>query len=256
MTLEFRSSDGLAIRYYAWGSGDALPPVFLHHGFIADAHLNWVDPGIVTALVARGRRVYALDARGHGASDKPHDPARYGEEAMARDLRGLIDLSGAEHAHLVGYSMGAVVSLLAAAEDKRVTRLVVGGVGAGVVEVGGVDTRVVPSAGIEEAFRADDPATLPAGAAGFRAFADAVGADRLALAAHARVLYTGPLPLDRISAPTLVLAGADDPLAARPEVLAAAVAGAALRVLPGDHLAVMRHPDFAAAVADFLTPAD
>ncbi|WP_189530771.1 hypothetical protein [Streptomyces roseolilacinus] len=60
MALEFRGSDGLTVRYYAWGSGDALPPVFLHHGFTADAHLDWVDPGIVAALVARGRRVHAL----------------------------------------------------------------------------------------------------------------------------------------------------------------------------------------------------
>lgn len=69
--------------------------MLLLHGFAADARLNWEGPGVVEALVARGRHVLALDARGHGSSDKPHDDALYGEPVMARDVRQLIDRAGA-----------------------------------------------------------------------------------------------------------------------------------------------------------------
>lgn len=62
----FTSFDGLEIAYYIWGAAGALPPVVLHHGFIANANVNWVLPGIVLALTNAGRQVVALDARVHG----------------------------------------------------------------------------------------------------------------------------------------------------------------------------------------------
>src|SRR5262249_6284597 len=124
----FESWDGVAIAYEEWGDGGAVPPVLLHHGFIADAASNWVATGVVDALTEAGRRVIAPDARGHGRSQKPHDPGRYGEDVMARDLERLVEVIGAESVDLVGYSMGAVVSLLFAAADDRVRRLAIGGV--------------------------------------------------------------------------------------------------------------------------------
>lgn len=258
MTDEFRTADGLTLRYWSWsrGPGTGLPPVLLLHGFAAHARLNWEGPGVVEALVARGRQVLALDARGHGSSDKPHDDARYGEPVMARDVRQLIDRTGVGEVHLAGYSMGAVVALLAAADDARITRLVVGGIGAGAVEVGGLDTRAMPPELVAAALTAEDVADAPERTRGFRILADATGSDRLALAAQVRSLHRAPLPLERIRIPALVIAGADDPLAARPEVLAAAIAGARLEVLPGDHLTAVRGPGFAAGVAAFLTEDD
>jgi pimeloyl-ACP methyl ester carboxylesterase len=255
---EFVSFDGTRIAYQEWGPPDDLVPVVLHHGFIADANLNWVLPGVIDALVAAGRRAVAPDARGHGASGKPHDPSRYGEDTMARDLGVLLDVvltdtEGADRVDLVGYSMGAVVALIAATRESRIRRLVVGGVGAAVAELGGVDTRVVPNDEIAAAFLADvpDPATRPE-VAEFRAFAEAVGADRGALAAQALATHQAPIALDRITAPTLVLAGAGDVLARRPEVLAAAIPGARLRVVPGDHVGAVGDPAFARAIVAFL----
>ncbi len=87
----FHSSDGLSLAYYEWGVPGASAPVALHHGFVANAHANWEGPGVVAALVAAGRHVIAPDARGHGQSDKPHDPASYGEARMAGDLGALLD---------------------------------------------------------------------------------------------------------------------------------------------------------------------
>jgi len=252
----FVSFDGTEIAYQRWGSDSGAPPVVLHHGFAVDANVNWVLPGVVDALVAAGRRVVAPDARGHGASAKPHDPSRYGEDRMARDLGALFDLVGADEVDLVGYSMGGIVALIAAAAERRVRRLVVGGIGAAAVELGGVDTRVRRNVDMATALLADDPGTITDPLVQqFREFADTLGADRAALAAQATAVHASPIALDRITAPTLVLAGRDDVLATRPEVLVAAIADARLGLLDGDHLSAVANPAFAPAIVDFLAAA-
>jgi pimeloyl-ACP methyl ester carboxylesterase len=150
--------------------------------------------------------------------------------------------------------MGAIVALLVAVADPRVRRLAVGGIGAGVVELGGLDTRSVRSDAMVAALEADDPAAVEAsGAAGFRRLADRVGADRRALAAHARTVHDRPIPLHEVRAPALVLAGDADPLAVRPQVLADALPRGRLALVPGDHLGAVGTPEFRAALVDFLT---
>jgi pimeloyl-ACP methyl ester carboxylesterase len=254
--VRFRSFDGVGIAYQRWGTPGDQPPVVLHHGFIADAATNFQSPGIVGALLAAGREVIAPDARGHGASDKPTDPAAYGEATMARDLSGLLDALGVTSLDLVGYSMGAVVSALFAAADPRVRRLVLSGVGAGLAELGGLDTRAVAPSDVAAVLLTDSPAEIESSPArAFRLLADALGADRRALVAQVHAAHRAPIALDRIAAPTLVLAGADDPLAARPEVLAAAIPGARWRVVSGDHTTAVRSPAYAPALVDFLAGA-
>jgi pimeloyl-ACP methyl ester carboxylesterase len=249
----FTSFDGLDLSYQDGGVPGAQPPVVLHHGFASDGTGNWVRTGIAEALVASGRYVVIPDARGHGESAKPHDPVYYGEDKMSRDLRDLFDLMGATEVDLVGYSMGGVVALLAAAEDPRIRRLVVGGIGASVAELGGVDSRVVARDSVIAALLADDPSTIAdPQAMAFRAFAEATGADRKALAAQAQAAHNKPIGLDRVRIPALVLAGTEDQLAQRPEVLAAALPNAKWRVLAGDHLTVVRNPEFAEAIVAFL----
>lgn len=251
----FTSWDGVEIVYDVWRAGGGTP-VVLHHGFIADAAVNWVGPGVVAALAAAGRPVVALDARGHGRSGKPQDPASYGEAVMARDLRALLDRLGEPQVDLVGYSMGAVVALIAATQDPRIRRLVVGGVGVAVVELGGVDTRVLGTETLVAALRTDDPGAIddPRGAE-FRALADAIGADREALAAQAAAVHASPIPLARVTVPTLILAGDADPMAARPEVLAAALPDAEVRFVAGDHMTAVGDPAFTAGIVEFLSAA-
>lgn len=249
----FTTWDEIEIAYEEWGSRDSSPPVVLHHGFVVDANSNWVLPGVVDALLGAGRWVLAPDARGHGRSDKPHDPAAYGEQRMARDLAVLLDEIDAPQIDLVGYSMGAIVALLLSSEDDRVRRLAVGGVGSGVIECGGVDRRAVSNESIIHALGTEDAATFEnPGAAAFRALADALGADREALAAQAASRYQGGIALERISAPTLVLAGDSDPLAVRPEVLVAAIPNATLMLLSGDHIGAIGDPRFTQSIVDFL----
>lgn len=251
--LWFKSSDGLRLAYDDEGADTSRPPVVLHHGFAANGFLNWVAPGVVAALVESGRRVVNIDARGHGRSDKPHDPSFYGETKMAADVSTLIDTLGVDEIDLVGYSMGAIVALIVGSQEPRVRRMVVGGVGAGLVERGGVDTRAIDPALLQQAMRADDPATIAdPSARSFRAFADSTGADLLALAAHAASVHRQPIALEQITAPTLVLAGRDDQLAARPQILAAAIPGAELLVIDGDHLGAVSVPAFAPAIVEFI----
>jgi pimeloyl-ACP methyl ester carboxylesterase len=106
---------------------------------------------------------------------------------------------------------------------------------------------------IVAALLAEDPSTIThQGAAPFRQFADAIGADRKALAAQASVVHATPIALSAITAPTLITAGDDDPLAIHPDRLAAAIPGATSLLVKGDHRAAVADPAFAAALVSFL----
>ncbi|HEX5200886.1 alpha/beta fold hydrolase [Paractinoplanes rhizophilus] len=249
--------DGTPIAYHCWepdAGADAHPvPVVLQHGFTAHTMVDWLDPGTVAGLTAAGRRVVGVDARGHGRSGKSPDAARYGERRMATDLLTVVNVLDVPAFDLVGYSMGAVIALLAAATPAAVRRLVVGGVGAGIVEVGGVDTRTLPNGRLARAFLAEEPDDLPPEAAGMRAFAEMLGDDLPSLAAQARAVHRDGIDLAAITAETLVIAGDADPLAVRPHVLAEAIAGARLRLVAGGHDVIGSSPDFRSAIIEFLS---
>ncbi len=98
--------DGLRLYYRVEGSG---PPVVLIHGYGANADLNWRYPGVIRAL-RKDYQVIVFDVRGHGRSDKPHDPACYGLETV-RDVARLLDHLGISKAHAVGYSMGGFITI-------------------------------------------------------------------------------------------------------------------------------------------------
>jgi pimeloyl-ACP methyl ester carboxylesterase len=248
----FTTPDGFRHAFFDLGTGSANPPIILQHGFTASTRTEWVECGIAAALAGLGRRVIGVDALGHGLSDKPHDPVHYGESRMARDIAAIATHLGFEAFDMVGYSMGAVISLLLAVEDRRVRRLAVGGIGEAAVLLGGVDTRAIDGRVLAAAMLADDPETLPEMGRMFRQMAASLGNDLKAVGAHASNMNTATIPLARISAPTLVLAGADDPLAVRPQVLVDAIGGASLALVPGDHTGARLSPEFTAALVDFL----
>lgn len=256
---QLKTRDGLDLTWFEWGVGARgnAPTIVLQHGFVASTSLNWIVPGIIDDFVATGRHVVALDARGHGHSDAPHDTEFYGERNMALDLHDLIDIvvaeSGIAEVHVVGYAMGAIVCALAAVDDQRITRLILAAVGSGIVEFGGHDASAVPTEAIAEAFESANPDAIEhEGAQFYRTFADFVGADCAAMAAHARRRHAEPIALADIAATTMVVAGEGDPLAARPDVLAAALRNGELTVLDCGHFDMIGHPEFVAAMIRFL----
>ncbi len=121
----FFDSDGVRIRYLDLGEGEA---VVLLHGFALSAEVNWGLTGLLDSLPEK-YRMLALDQRGHGRSDKPHDPEDYGL-AFVEDVIRLLDALEIEKAHVVGYSMGGTLALrLAADHPDRVRSVVIGGAG-------------------------------------------------------------------------------------------------------------------------------
>ena len=243
----FVSFDGLEMAYLDEGSG---PCVVLLHGFASEHRGNWVAPGVVAALVRAGYRVIAPDARGHGKSAKPHDPAAYGNDAMSTDVSALLTHLDVNAINLAGYSMGSMVSSRLTVKEPRVKCLVLGGVG-GLL---GSSDRPRNNSALANALETDDPAsTTDPVARAFRAFADSTGADRLALAAIQRApTATADSTLGEIAVPTMVVTGHNDTLVGPPDALAARIPGATFTVVAGDHLTAVNDPLFASTIVSFF----
>jgi len=120
---QFFSSDGVKIRYIVVGKGE---PVILVHGFAGN--LDMWRPLI--ADLANDYEVIAFDCRGHGKSDKPHEPEQYGVE-MVNDIVRLMDHLQIKKAHVMGYSMGGfiVVKMLVEYPDRFLTAVIGGSKG-------------------------------------------------------------------------------------------------------------------------------
>ena len=228
--------------------------VLLVHGFATNREENWRRLGWYGAFERKGRRVVALDLRGHGQSDKPHDPAAYARALLAADIVALMDHLSLNRVDLMGYSMGSHLSMaVALAEPGRIANLILGGVGARLLTAAPLAAGAMTMA---EAMRLEAPGAITDPTLrGFRQFADNQGEDRLALAACGEGRGE-PLAADdhaRLAAPTLVVAGARDEIAGDPRVLADAIPGAMSVALPAcDHFSAIPHALFKAAVFDFL----
>ncbi|MDQ6601703.1 MAG: alpha/beta fold hydrolase [Chloroflexota bacterium] len=99
--MPYATNDGTRIYYEREGSG---PPLVLQHGFTRSLE-GWRDSGYVDAL-KNDYELILLDARGHGRSDKPHDPAAYAYDKRAADVLAVLDDAGIARAIFWGYSMG------------------------------------------------------------------------------------------------------------------------------------------------------
>jgi len=101
---KFFDANGVRIRYVEQGTGVAI---VLVPGYMIGLE-PWLRTGIFSDL-ARDHRVVAYDIRGQGKSDKPHDPAAYRGELTA-DVVRLMGHLGVPKAHIVGYSLGAIIA--------------------------------------------------------------------------------------------------------------------------------------------------
>jgi pimeloyl-ACP methyl ester carboxylesterase len=214
----FEATDGVALHYWTMGEGT---PVVLLHGFTGSADM-WLLNGVAAALRDR-HQVLALDCRGHGLSEKPHDPARYGLR-IAEDVIELLDHVGAEKAHVHGFSLGGwILAQLLARHPERIESATFSGHGV-LEEDPELVARVPPDlVGLDARDReareaARDPLELEARSVrGPRARdAEALAAARAypwkATERLEGEIFPSRLPIDlaRIEAPVLALVGALD----------------------------------------------
>jgi pimeloyl-ACP methyl ester carboxylesterase len=260
---QFFDSNGVRIRYVEQGSG---PPVVLLHGYTGTLDRHWIANGFFAAL-AKDHRVIAFDLRGHGKSGKPHDPAMYGEQ-HARDVVNLLDRLEIERAHIVGYSLGAIIA-------GRLATLAPGRL-LSVACVGHYPWRswTEKDAAEYEGFarELEGPTPFKSLAVGVqppdaRPLTDEeintltrplmVANDVTALAAHMRghhSLTVSDEELRRVRVPMMVIIGSDDPNApgaaeltkAHPQIKATIVKGAS----HGGESGVLRRPETLAALRD------
>jgi pimeloyl-ACP methyl ester carboxylesterase len=256
----FFESNGVKIRYVVEGQGE---PVLLIHGFSADLERNWIGPGLISAL-AKSHRTIAFDHRGHGKSEKPHDPMQYGKELVEDAIR-LLDHLEVKRAHVVGYSMGAsiVTKLLVDHPDRLLTATLGGNAG----KLEGADFTFYDQL-------ADD---LEAGKGAIRLFMalrppgqppqpqeqlKAINAafiasnDQKALAAVIRGVRQWAVPEAPLKAnkvPVLALIGSLDPLKRDVDALSSRLAGMNTVVIDGaNHMTAVSRPEFATELLNFL----
>jgi len=116
--------NGVRLYYSHSGTG---PPAFFHTGGGGDGTM-WRTAGYLDALP--GRHHLLFDHRGHGRSDKPHDPEAHRMDEYIADVIAVLDSASIDRAAMLGYSDGArIVYALAARHPERVTAVVgIGGV--------------------------------------------------------------------------------------------------------------------------------
>lgn len=221
-------------------SATEAPPVLLLHGSALSRSI-WRGLGYVRALEPDFSTI-RMDLRGHGRSGKPHEVSAYSMESMLGDVQAVLEATGHESVHIVGYSFGARVGLaLAARAPHQVRSLTMLG-GTHAIEAGQLAALFfdgyleVLKAGDMEAFIAGmesgggklDPATRLAFASN----------DPLALAAYFEATESGPgiseMLLQQIHTPTLLMTGTrDSPRIEHSRIMESLMPDARLIELPG-----------------------
>lgn len=257
-------TNGIRVNYQIDGSG---PWVTLSHSLTCDLTM-W--DGLAAAL-APHFTVLRYDTRGHGSTSLPAGAAEgpYDFDMLTADLLGLLDALKIERTHFVGLSMGGMIGQhLALAAPQRLDKLVIANSTSRIPPEAGPlwDERIAIArsqgcAGLVEGtlgrwftpgFRAANPAQATRIG---KLIADTPAAGFIGCAGAIRALDISDR-ISAITAPTLVIAGADDPGTppAMSEAIASRIPGARFAVIPSaSHLSCIEQPaSFLALVADFL----
>ena len=218
---KFFDSDGVKIRYWQEGEGE---PVLLIHGYTANGNLNWRGPGIEQAL-AEKYQVIMPDVRGHGGSDAPPE-GQHGIR-VAEDMLRLLDHVNAKQAHVVGYSMGGMISIkFATLHPDRVRSLLIGGMG------------WLPEGSEPVKKFATDTASSPRLQASLRGFGEFATTKEAMLA---------------IVAPTKVIIGTNDNLTRRVDLWKEIVPALDVTYIEGaTHQGCVFRPEFKQGILDFV----
>jgi pimeloyl-ACP methyl ester carboxylesterase len=244
------AADGVAIATYEFGDPDAST-VILVHGFASSALGNWSLTGWVRDLVRAGSHVIAIDQRGHGSSDKPHDPASYTMQTLAEDVLTVLDTFLLDEVQYVGYSLGAGVGWKAARDyPERISAAVLGG---------------IPDGDPLTRFRLDQARQFGAGGetpddrltATYVTMAAGIpNNDLSALISLVEGMRDGEQPTvaNAPGQPLLFATGSDDPIVEKSRALCAASPDGIFFEIPGrNHFNAPTSREFRAAAIDFLT---
>lgn len=241
-----RTLDGSSLSVTVEGPVDG-PVVIAAHGFASSGHANWRAAGWSRALTAEGYRLLTYDQRGHGDSDKPHDPGSYAPGILRSDALAVLDAFEVPVAHWLGYSFGARLGLeVATNAPERVGSLSLGGLPA--QDPLAAFDLAAARAHLESGDDVCDPATGE-----FVAMAEMPGNDPLALLAFVEGLRSGqPTPIEHPGVPALLVTGDQDAIAVDSAELAMRL-GAAFVSLPGrTHSNAISARGFKSAVIEFL----
>lgn len=244
----FDSDDGYRLAWREVGEGR---PLVLLHGFFSDAWTNWIRYGHAAAIAEQGYRVIMPDLRAHGDSAKPHDPAAYPTDILARDGQALIRHLGLEDYDLGGYSLGARTVVRMHVAGARPKRMIISGMGlSGLANLGSRADHfrhILENLGSHER---GSPEWMA------EAFLKTTGGDAEALLLILNVFTDTPEEeISAISMPTLVLAGDEDQDNGSHEELAAILPDATHVEVPGGHMSCIVKPEFGNAIAKWLGPA-
>jgi pimeloyl-ACP methyl ester carboxylesterase len=249
--MAYFQSSGVRIYYEEHGDG---APVVLIHGFGVNARLQWGETGLIDYLAQRFR-VIALDCRGHGDSDAPHDPAAYAIDNMTADAIGLLDRLLVGRSLLVGFSLGSRICFeIMRTNPERCRAAVLAGFGPA-----NASSDPERRDKLAAALLASDERSI----AGEyerrirRAVLDA-GNDPLALAACIMNMadMPGPSVVGQIGVPVLFAKGGKDIIAGDPAGLSVYFRESRVLVFDGNgHASVVADPRFHAATSEFLAAA-
>ncbi|MBF6397455.1 3-oxoadipate enol-lactonase [Nocardia cyriacigeorgica] len=244
-------ANSVELSYGVFGPAGAASTVVLL-GSLGSDRTMW-DPQV--PALARDHEVLAVDLRGHG--DSPAPAGDYTVADLAGDVIALLDRLGRDAVHLVGLSLGgAVAQSIAACHPSRIRSLSLLCTAARFGTPRGWHDRAA-------AVRADGTEPLAPSVvsrwftAGFAARnAELVARSRAMVIAASDVGYAGCCTalahwdggpgMARITAPTLAIAGAQDPATTPADMrrLADGIGNCVLHVLdPAAHLANVEQPD-------------
>ena len=258
---KYFDSNGVKIHYLMEGKGE---PVILIHGFTASVPVQWQLPGIFTKL-AKDYQVIALDNRGHGRSDKPHDPQQYGPE-MVQDVIRLMDHLKIEKAHIVGYSMGGFMTgYMISNYPDRILSATMGGAGWSETDDPRLDFIDDLAKSLDEGkgvgpliiqlTPADRPKPTEEEMAGINKWLMLMN-DSKALAACIRGMKGLAVPEEKLKAnqvPVLAIIGDKDPLKAGVDEMQARMSNLKVSVITGaDHMTTFTNPQFVTDLKEHL----
>lgn len=237
----FRSFDGIELCWRELGEGR---PLLLIHGYISDGPTNWVTYGAAAKLADAGFRCIMPDLRAHGASDKPHDPARYPKDVLADDQLALIAHLGLTDFDLAGYSLGARTSVRMLAKGCRPARAILSGMGyEGITDTAARGTHfrhILRNLGTHEK---GSPAWFA------EAFLKTTGGDPVALDLILDTFVdTAPETLASFDLPISIICGADDRDNGSAQRLADALPQGEYLEIPGNHMSAVTKPEFGYAI--------